>query len=363
MCWLHVPSTCLPSVPGMGDSNSGSDSPSPGLAASLTWRGKPMRPRLLSAAWKRGGWIRLLSGLTLEPSTADRGVASWIASLAATRASRSASPAGGSVSPTSGTSGPTSGGSSARSLRSGASSRTSATIYEWDSGRSGMTFDRWVIALRRACSRRGKSVRATNASGSSSWPTPRVTTSGMEASQSQLERIRNGEQSERGKGACKLEITVMLWPTPTSSDQNIFGKEPERRTETGRKQQICLNDMAQLWATPRASDGEKGGPNMSFGAGGTPLPTQVVAFPLSRPAPATSTPGGRSSGSDLTLNPQFAEWLQGWPIGWSGSGVSATEYARWLRLMRSSLSAMRSAIEAEPAQRSMFDLFDSQREA
>jgi hypothetical protein len=29
------------------------------------------------------------------------------------------------------------------------------------------------------------------------------------------------------------------------------------------------------WSTPRASDGEKGGPNMSFGAGGQPLPAQM----------------------------------------------------------------------------------------
>lgn len=29
------------------------------------------------------------------------------------------------------------------------------------------------------------------------------------------------------------------------------------------------------WSTPRASDGEKGGPNQSFGAGGQPLPAQM----------------------------------------------------------------------------------------
>lgn len=34
--------------------------------------------------------------------------------------------------------------------------------------------------------------------------------------------------------------------------------------------------VQKLWSTPRASDGEKGGPNMSFGAGGIPLPTQAV---------------------------------------------------------------------------------------
>jgi hypothetical protein len=32
---------------------------------------------------------------------------------------------------------------------------------------------------------------------------------------------------------------------------------------------------ASPWSTPRASDGEKGGPNQSFGAGGQPLPAQM----------------------------------------------------------------------------------------
>jgi hypothetical protein len=43
------------------------------------------------------------------------------------------------------------------------------------------------------------------------WPTPQVTTSGMEASNAQVERIRAGVESERGAGACKLEITASLF--------------------------------------------------------------------------------------------------------------------------------------------------------
>jgi hypothetical protein len=34
----------------------------------------------------------------------------------------------------------------------------------------------------------------------------------------------------------------------------------------------------QVWSTPRASDGEKGVPNQSFGAGGMPLPAQTVQW-------------------------------------------------------------------------------------
>ena len=46
------------------------------------------------------------------------------------------------------------------------------------------------------------------------WPTPRVTTSAMEPSEAQLSRIRSGEESERGAGACKLEISASLFSRP-----------------------------------------------------------------------------------------------------------------------------------------------------
>lgn len=36
-----------------------------------------------------------------------------------------------------------------------------------------------------------------------------------------------------------------------------------------------IGSTGSQWSTPRASDGEKGGPNMSFGAGGQPLPAQM----------------------------------------------------------------------------------------
>jgi hypothetical protein len=49
-----------------------------------------------------------------------------------------------------------------------------------------------------------------------------------------------------------------------------------------------------LWGTPRASDGEKGGPNQSFGAGGTPLPAQAASWPTpnSRDYKNPSDPNG-----------------------------------------------------------------------
>ena len=81
-------------VPGLPAWNWASTSLSaPPTAPSVTWRGKPIQPRFWSAAWKKESWLRALSGTTLEPSTADAGVESWISSLRASRVRSSPPPA------------------------------------------------------------------------------------------------------------------------------------------------------------------------------------------------------------------------------------------------------------------------------
>jgi hypothetical protein len=85
-----------------------------------------------------------------------------------------------------------------------------------------------------------------------SWPTPRVTTSGMVASKAQLARIKRGEEAERGKGACKLEISVALH-------------------------------------------------------------------------------GGATTPQKGQLNPDWVEWLMGWPIGWTSlEALPISRFREWL---------------------------------
>ena len=89
---------------------------------------------------------------------------------------------------------------------------------------------------------------SANASSSSpTWPTPRVTTSGMTASEAQLERIRSGLETERGKGACKLEISAALWPTPRTSDTNGAGLHGDGGLD--------LRTTAAMWPTPNVPNG------------------------------------------------------------------------------------------------------------
>ena len=67
-------------------------------------------------------------------------------------------------------------------------------------------------------------------------------------------------------------------------------------TEDGRSRLDQLpRQMISYSPTPRASDGEKGGPNMSFGAGGVPLPAVMHSY---NPTPTVAdVQGGRKARS------------------------------------------------------------------
>lgn len=249
-----------------------------------------------------------------------------------------------------------------------------------------------------------------NASGSSSsgsmiddWPTP------------QNRDFKGVDRTSlREHNARPLNEVAAHWPTP----RTITGgaESAERKQELGRQESGGgdLQAAAATWATPRASDGEKGGPNQSFGAGGVPLVAQASRW--STPSVADST-GGRTSRSGdrkdelllnsqakavsswptptslsfaeshqpgnsasynatmelasslrgppketagetcsserRTLNPLFVEWLMGWPTGWTASACSATELSRFKQHMRSALSQLTSHA-APPAQLSLF---------
>ena len=68
----------------------------------------------------------------------------------------------------------------------------------------------------------------------------------------------------RGSDLC--EVIWKPWVTPWGQCLSRPRARVRTTCETG----------SGLWATLRATDGEKGGPNMKFGAGGQPLPAQAA---------------------------------------------------------------------------------------
>jgi len=104
MAWLYVPELECSTKDSAPDSLSAASITTP----SVTWKGKPMPQAFWLRAWKTASWIKRLSGTTYSHSTANLGVASWIASLQAFHANHTASLESGRDSPTNAGFGPTS---------------------------------------------------------------------------------------------------------------------------------------------------------------------------------------------------------------------------------------------------------------
>lgn len=106
----------------------------------------------------------------------------------------------------------------------------------------------------------------------STWPTP-CARDGMPAHSPEYV----AEKKAQGHGMANLNdyMAMSSWPTPTVAD--VTGG---RKARSGlRSNEPLLNGLMHgadtFGGTPRASDGEKGGPNQSFSAGGQPLPAQM----------------------------------------------------------------------------------------
>jgi hypothetical protein len=143
-------------------------------------------------------------------------------------------------------------------------------------------------------------------------------------------------------------------PTPAASEYGSSnnGCPRDGRLEYATKGRPSLGTMARknLWPTPRASDGEKGSPNQTL-HGEPSLAALAARFPT--PTASMSTEQdmeqARFSGADSTrpeysaisggsLNPEFVEWLMGFPIGWTVLADWAMEWYRKRRAKRSSSS-------------------------
>jgi hypothetical protein len=219
----------------------------------------------------------------------------------------------------------------------------------------------------------------------SAWPTP--------TSLSFKDSHQPGNSYSMNKTLDMAEnLSELARPTPTARDHRSIHASEDTHDRNSRPLSEAVGSWASTWSTPRASDGEKGGPGQSFGAGGVPLASQTAlwctpavadvtggrtsrsgdrkdelllnsqAKALSTlPDPETPEPGAPSSRAGRTLNPLFVEMLMSWPPGWTllcGNGsidyaCSATAFTLWQQRMRSALSQLVSPPEA-PAQLSLF---------
>ncbi len=292
MAWLYVP--------GVEDSNSGSELPSKmPTGLSVTLNTKPMQQQTWRRALKMKPWMLLLSGMTLKPSILNRGVERWISSLAAIRASRSRPPVSAAVKKILGTYGRGSLTTSDASSQNLLFSRTSEDTYLWDSAKSTRSFSLWVTQLRQDSSQRRKLGLRIAESGSSSWPTARA---------------EDAESCGNHPGATdSLTGAGKKWTTPCSDDT---GARKAKYKQGGTP----LSMQAQ-WPTPHGMAGVdktgKPGAGGEFAKMATNWQSPCAGSnQKSKRAMLPSTNNGKRTGGGQSSPPgleQQAQGMNNWP--------------------------------------------------
>lgn len=440
--WLYVPGGTSASFPASEPSTSVSPSLCETLSASCTSRGSLRPAKSWSAAFGKGRFATLRSGLTAPPSTTARCAVAWMESLPVGLALPCPWLEGSGGRRMNAGSGARSREPFARLAPDGSWVKTCPGSYlpgmEPPAERYSQAFPRWGSHSSGSLYLCPPSALLKEESGSScspsidNWPTPdtqndrdgtiaRTPAPGrqagtkhgqslhhaveMWATPTSHERTLTPREVDHG---IQLANQADLWATPTAkcSEDSQTHRSKERSDElllTGQaqammwatpnvpnggrvnsaeevenkgsteagKRQVSLEAQTKFWSTPRASDGEKGGPNDWFGPGGTPLTTQAVTlwatprtaeamcreslrptesiqreieshsrggsstgkledmvaiFHSGPPAPETrepgepssnTTPGSRPPSPKRRLNPLFVGWLQGMPLGWA----------------------------------------------
>lgn len=157
-----------------------------------------------------------------------------------------------------------------------------------------------------------------------------------------------------GNAGTTLLDAVRAWPTPVVSD----GKGPQTRAP-GAERSPCDDSLStrvdRVWPTPRATEGEKGGPSSRDGSGSAHLCATAVAwadYPTpsaveygssqngingkggENERPSAGTPSlstacrtGALPGGKGVLNPYFVEALMGWSQGWTNPDEPVGDHA------------------------------------
>ena len=335
----------------------------------VTLSGKPSARPLSWRGWKTRPWIARLCGTISQPSTATRGVESWISSLRDTRASHSPSLAVAPELKILVTSGPMSPGSSGNVNLDLFSSKTSPAILTSDLMKSPATWTAWATKLRQHCLQRRKSAQATGGNGCSSWPTAQA----HDVQPGNAERVDRYGTKHDGRN---LTDDVTMWRTPASQEPGVKadrlkggapcagGSAEERNAASGAGE--GAGDAA--WehgqrAKPggrSVQDREPSGP-LEFPAPWPPGPSDFASWrealdrwPELAPALAYTSKRGRwsqgdtrqsstgvdrslhelaessggknrqleshhrnATGKGKKLNPLFVEWMMGLPRNWT----------------------------------------------
>jgi len=139
-------------------------------------------------------------------------------------------------------------------------------------GSGGSAWPTATSAMTTGAGHEGRDGGLNLQTAASSWPTPMAGTPAQNGNSA----AGNSDFSRRAE-----ELAQAMWmtpDTPSGGRKMPDGTTITGQTPDGRKVTVGLENQTRLWGTPKGSDGEKGGPNMAYSEGGTPLPAQAAQW-------------------------------------------------------------------------------------
>jgi hypothetical protein len=182
-----------------------------------------------------------------------------------------------------------------------------------------------------------------------SWSTPRVACNVTGATT----RLPFADGGKTSKPSLEDQAREM-WPTPAaepygSSQNGINGKGGAHERPSANTPSLDRLSRSFLPLLQTSTHGDASSPSDPTSRRRWPSPTVMdsAGFHGQPDTGRTSVNSGQTLAGategparKAKLNPQFVEWLMGFPIGWTDSVLAATEWCRWRQRMRSSLYAL-----------------------
>ena len=199
---------------------------------------------------------------------------------------------------------------------------SSVTLPKWGMTRTGHVFQHLTLE------------RPINVTDSGLLPTPKAS-----------DAKRMDCPSERNRKSPCLESIVKMWATPAASDATRGGTITANMTGISLAQQV---NTPLRWPTPKASDGNKRGSVSTHPRNGLAgvvenLPTPTASMSKGSSLATLTRKDGKSRVNDRLdhhvmnshggkLNPDWVEWLMGWPIGWTDlKPLEMDKFQSWLK--------------------------------
>ena len=167
---------------------------------------------------------------------------------------------------------------------------------------SSVTLPRWGMTRTGVVYRHPTSERPISATGSGLWPTPTC-----------QDNIQHAGQFTN-KTETTLGYAARFWPTPSSTDSNRGGRMTENMT--GQSLVQMVNTRTWPTATATAYKGWSPKHNRAESDDRIDYTVERESFQDGQQTPP------------MRLNPDWVEWLMGWPPGWTDLKPLATDKFR-----------------------------------